>query len=117
MGTKMAPAYAGIFMASLEGPFLESCTHKPTVFKRYIDDIIVIWEHGQDALDHFLQTLNSIHPTINPFPALIKSKNLLNIDHFCFYFTSSRWSAVSVNHSKPPESVMNHLQDGGGFVA
>ena len=54
---------------------------------------------------------------LNPFPALIKSKNLLKIDHFCFYFTSSRWSAVSVNHSKPPESVMNQLQDGGGFVA
>ena len=54
---------------------------------------------------------------LNPFPALIKSKNLLNIDHFCFYFTSRRWSAVSVNHSTPPESVMNQLQDGGGFVA
>ena len=64
MGTKMAPAYAGIFMSGLEGPFLESCTHKPTVFKRYIDDIFVIWEHGQDALDNFLQSLNSIHPTI-----------------------------------------------------
>ena len=54
---------------------------------------------------------------INPFPALIKSKNLLNVKQFCFYFTSSRWSAVSVNHSTPPESVMNQLQDGGGFVA
>ena len=46
-----------------------------------------------------------------------KSKNLLNVEHLCFYFTSSRWSAVSVNHSRPPESVMNQLQDGGGFVA
>ena len=59
----------------------------------------------------------SLVHTINPFPALIKSKNLLNIDHFCFYFISSRWSAVSVNHSIPPESVMNRLQDGGGFIA
>ena len=64
MGTKMAPAYAGIFMANLEGPFLDSCTNKPTIFKRYIDDIFVIWEHGQEALDHFLHSLNSIHPTI-----------------------------------------------------
>ena len=24
---------------------------------------------------------------------------------------------MSVNHSKPPESVMNQLQDGGGFIA
>ena len=51
-------------MSSLEGPFLESCTHKPTVFKRYIDDIFVIWGYGQDALDNLLQSLNSIHPTI-----------------------------------------------------
>ena len=50
MGTKMAPTYAGIFMSSLEG---------------YIDDIFVLWEHGQDAFDNFLQSLNSINPTIN----------------------------------------------------
>ena len=54
---------------------------------------------------------------INPFPALIKSKYLLNFDYFCSIFISRRWSAVSLNHSIPPESMMNQLRDGGGFVA
>ena len=54
---------------------------------------------------------------INPFPALIKSKYLLNFDYFCSIFFSRRWSAVSLNHSIPPESMMNQLRDGGGFVA
>ena len=54
---------------------------------------------------------------INPFPALIKSKYLLNFDYFCSIFISRRWSAVSLNHSIPSESMMNQLRDGGGFVA
>ena len=54
---------------------------------------------------------------INPFPALIKSKYLLKFDYFCSIFISRRWSAVSLNHSIPPEPMMNQLRDGGGFVA
>ena len=59
----------------------------------------------------------SIVLVFNPFTALIKSKYFLNFDYFCFIFISRKWSAVSLNHSIPPESAMNQLQDGGGFVA
>ena len=55
--------------------------------------------------------------SFNPFPALIRSKYFLNFDYFCSIFISRRWSAVSVNHSIPPKSVLSQLQDGGGFVA
>ena len=61
-------------------------------------------------------TMHLVDP-INPFPALIKSKYLLNFDYFCSIFISRRWSAVSLNHSIPPEPMMNQLRDGGGFVA
>ena len=57
----------------------------------------------------------TISKSINPFPALIKSKYLLNFDYFCSIFISRRWSAVSLNHSIPPESMMNQLRDGGGL--
>ena len=32
--------------------------------KRYIDDILMIWTHTLDDLEHFLQELNAFHPTI-----------------------------------------------------
>ena len=64
MGTKMAPSFAGLFMANLECPFLDSCVYKPSVYKRYIDDIFILWEHGETSLNQFLTKLNTTHPTI-----------------------------------------------------
>ncbi len=43
MGTKMAPAYANLFMADLEEKLLENSTVDPILWKRYIDDILCIW--------------------------------------------------------------------------
>ena len=31
---------------------------------RYIDDVFLIWEHGEDSLQEFLSYLNTLHPTI-----------------------------------------------------
>ena len=64
MGTKFAPAYASIFMAVLEEEFLASCEKKPLVYKRYIDDIFIIWTHGELAFREFFDRFNSFHPHI-----------------------------------------------------
>ena len=48
MGTKMAPAYATVFMESAESSFLSSFPLKPTVYYRYIDDIFMTWSHGME---------------------------------------------------------------------
>ena len=64
MGTRMAPPYANIFMGVLENIALDKATHKPLVWWRFIDDIFMIWTHGQDKLTDFTDTLNNTHPTI-----------------------------------------------------
>ena len=64
MGTCCAPNYAIIFMAELEEEYLDTCTLKPTLWKRYIDDIFMIWKHGPEELTRFLNRLNDFHPTI-----------------------------------------------------
>ena len=64
MGTKMAPSYANIFMHEIEQGFLQTQTIKPLVWKRYIDDIFVIWTASQTQLDEFLLELNQYHHTI-----------------------------------------------------
>ena len=63
IGTKMAPPYAIIFMAELEEMLLSSYVRKPLVWWRYIDDIFLIWEHGEENLKEFLRLLNELHPT------------------------------------------------------
>ena len=42
MGTRMAPSFAIIFMADLEGRLLSSSPQTPFFYRRYIDDILMI---------------------------------------------------------------------------
>ncbi len=64
MGTKMAPAYANIFMAELEEQLLDNYPIEPLLWKRYIDDILCIWPGTQSELEQFITYLNQTHPTI-----------------------------------------------------
>ena len=60
----MAPNNAILFMSELEEKILETSSLKPLVWWRYIDDIIFLWEHGEDSLKTFLDHLNQAHPTV-----------------------------------------------------
>ena len=52
-------------MAALEKDFLETrIKKKPWLWWRYIDDIFMIWQHGEDELKIFLEKLNYFHPSI-----------------------------------------------------
>ena len=64
IGTKMAPSYAILFMDKLEKELLENSDLKPWMWWRYIDDIFMIWEHGEEELKIFLEKLNTSHPSI-----------------------------------------------------
>ena len=41
MGTKMAVAFANIFMAKIETEILSKAKNRPIAFKRFIDDVFV----------------------------------------------------------------------------
>ena len=64
IGTKFAPPYSILFMDYLEDKILNSLVEKPLVWWRYIDNIFMIWQHGEEKLKEFLKILNSCHPMI-----------------------------------------------------
>ena len=64
MGTKMAPAYANLFMGRFEKQALEGAKIRPYVWWRYLDDIFMIWTGNEDELREFIEYLNDLHPTI-----------------------------------------------------
>ncbi len=66
MGSPFAPSYANIFMGEIEKSILDVTTHReqPTLWLRFIDDIFMIWGHGENSLRDFHQFINSIHATI-----------------------------------------------------
>ena len=64
MGTRMAASYANLFMGRLESRILEEAAKKPSVWWRFIDDVFVVWPHGEGCLNKFYDIINNIHPTI-----------------------------------------------------
>ena len=64
IGTKMAPPYAILFMGDLEEKIFKDCDKKPLTWWRYIDDIFMLWRHGEKELEKFLEFLNCYLPTI-----------------------------------------------------
>ena len=95
MGTKMAPAYAIIFMESVENSVLSSFPHKPTDYYRNIDDIFMIWSHGIDKFEHFFRNANNTQTNITftydastalPFLEVLKkinNDNTINTTAYC----------------------------------
>ena len=47
MGTTMAPALASIVLAHYEEEYLSKLQLKPLLWRRYIDDILVVWPHSR----------------------------------------------------------------------
>ena len=51
MGTKMAVAFANIFMAKIETEILSKTRYKPITFKRFIDDVFCLWNINREHID------------------------------------------------------------------
>ena len=68
MGTRMAPTFANLFMADVEEDLLRQASTRfpvPLLWKRYIDDIFLLWPGSLQQLCDFVDFLNTGHPTIN----------------------------------------------------
>ena len=59
MGTKVAPAYANTFMGWFEDTYVYTNHLQPLISKRFIDDIFMIWQHGDEELTLFTTHLNN----------------------------------------------------------
>ena len=64
MGTKMAVAFANIFMASIEKEIRRQSINKPLTWKRFIDDVFCLWDTNKEEIEHFIEQANSYHRTI-----------------------------------------------------
>lgn len=51
MGSPLGCIFANFYMATIESKSLENCTNKPTLYARYIDDILLIVNDEEQLLD------------------------------------------------------------------
>ena len=65
MGSSLGPSMANAFLVYYENQWLDSCPNniKPSVFKRYVDDIFVLFQNNTH-LKEFETYLSSKHPNI-----------------------------------------------------
>lgn len=61
MGTRMAPSYANLFMATIEKQFLSDQILKPEIWLRFIDDVFLIWNHSEQDYLEFFENLNNLN--------------------------------------------------------
>ena len=64
MVLRLPPPYAVIIVADLQERILEDIELQPRIWWRSINDIFLIWEHGEEYLKQFIQTLNAFQSTI-----------------------------------------------------
>ena len=60
----LPPPYACLFMDKIETAFIETQELQPLLWFRYIDNIFLIWTHGEQELQTFLCSLNEFHTDI-----------------------------------------------------
>jgi len=63
MGSPIAPAMADIFMNNLEKQIDNYKGIKPTIYKRYVDDIFLVF-NDKNAIEPFLSYMNNLHQRI-----------------------------------------------------
>ncbi|XP_072175662.1 uncharacterized protein [Diadema setosum] len=64
MGSKQSPIVANLSVENFEETALQTATLRPKVWLRYVDDTFVVWQHGTEEINNFLQHLISQHPYV-----------------------------------------------------
>ena len=79
MDTKMAVAFANIFMAEIETQLINQSNTKRLKWKRYIDDIFSLWDPNIQEIDLFITQANNFHTTIK-FTAELSETEITFLD-------------------------------------
>ncbi|CAH3017291.1 unnamed protein product [Porites evermanni] len=102
MGTIMAVAFANIFMAKIEKEIRRQSSIKPIFWKRFINDVISVWDTSRNEIEEFLVKADNFHPTIK-FTAEISETETT--------FSDTKFNKDSIldtrTHFKPTETFQH----------
>ena len=105
MGIKMAVAFEVVFMAHIEKQLLAASSQKPIFWKRFIDDIFLVWTLTEKEISNFIDFANSFHATIK-FTHEVSSEKSFFLDTEVFKgprFADNKTLDVRT-HYKPTET-------------
>jgi len=103
MGSRMAVKYANIFMGHKFATTLSQQELKPHFHCRLIDDIFIVWTHGEKALLQFHSNINKIDPNIQ-YELNYSQTELTFLDTIVKIDSNSR--LYTINYIKPTNKQM-----------
>ncbi|XP_071446166.1 uncharacterized protein [Hetaerina americana] len=80
MESPLSPVIASFFMEDFEEKALNSAPMGPKCFFRYVDGTFIIWPHGLNTLNAFLEHMNNQHPNIRFAMEIVKNHRLPFLD-------------------------------------
>ena len=93
-------------MAHIETAILSKSVSKPTVWKRYIDDVFSLWDISKPDIETFIEEANLHHPIIK-FTAEISDTEIVFLD--IIIYRGTRFHEKSILDVKP------HLKENGNL--
>ena len=105
-GTRMAPCYVNTSMAVLEENYLSGYPYKPLAYYIYIDDIFIIWSHGLDLLQNFINSINNQHRNII-FTSNISTTSV-NFLHVTIYLHGGHISTKTYTKSTDTHAIFSY---------
>ena len=100
MGTVMAPAYANAFMHRLETQMIGFLEYKPKLWRRFIDDVFMIWPHGEEKLQDFIAHIRDYHDTVK-FTVEYSTEQIAFLDVLVYKDGTGTWQTKV--HRKPTD--------------
>ena len=79
MGNKTTVSFPNIFMVKIETEILSKVVSKPTVSKRYIDNVFSLWDIGKPDIETFIEQAN-LHQLTIRFTAEISDCETVFLD-------------------------------------
>ena len=103
MGRDWAPHYADIYMAKFEKEALLKAPLKPHTYYRYLDDVFIVWPHGEKAFISFLKSLNEHEPPIK-FKATINKDKVDYLDTTIYINPNNKYELLTKVFFKPTDT-------------
>jgi hypothetical protein len=103
MGSPLYPILVNFYMESFEQQAISSVAKRSTHWYRCGYNTIVVWIHGKEELQDFLEHLNSVHTNIKVIVEVEQNKTL----YFLSVLVSRRPDILYT--VKPPRSIVQFL--------
>jgi hypothetical protein len=96
MGSPSSDLIAQMFLQHTEHIHLArlSAKHKITSYFRFVDDILIIFDHRQSSIQAILADFNTLHPNLH-FTAETEEHNSINYLDMTVHRTHSNWKQLS----------------------